>query len=195
MRMLRLNLNAITGLGDWFLSSLARLIAAWPLSWRSVSALVLGVLLAKWFWIFLAPQATFTASSPVHSTQQEDGRLFGIVQTTGSAHQDSTLPNMQLIGVFTANSGKRGFAVLKIDAKKQIGVAEGDEAAPGTKLIKVHADHVILERSGTKHRVDMVNKTADSTQAYQPAKTASPNKSAGSTQAKKPGFFLKAPAQ
>jgi hypothetical protein len=161
--MLRLNLSVITGIGDWLLSILARLISAWPLSWRSVSALILGVLLAKWFWVFLAPQATFTTSVADPSMGQEEGRIFGVTQTAGPANQGAALPNVQLLGVFTASSGKRGFAVMKIDAKRQVGVAEGEEAAPGTKLVEVHADHVTLERGGMKYRVDMVNKPAEGT--------------------------------
>ena len=164
MRILRINLGAITGIGDGIITALSRLLSAWPLSWRSVSALILGVVLAHWFWIFMAPQSTYTAATAEPSTSQEAGRLFGVIQTAGPASQSVALPNVQLIGVFTASSGKRGFAVMKIDTKNQIGVAEGDDAAPGTRLLKVHADHVILERSGMKHRVDMINKSADTTQ-------------------------------
>lgn len=193
MRMLKINLGVIAGFWDWFISVLARIISSWPLSWRSVGALILGVVLAKWFWIFLAPQSTFTASVADPSMGHEEGRIFGVAQTAEPANQGAALPNVQLLGVFTASSGKRGFAVMKIDTKNQIGVAEGEEAAPGTKLVEVHADYVILERSGMKHRVDMVNKSADSTPAYKPAGTALTNKSPGTTQAKKPGFFLKAP--
>jgi len=149
------------GIGDWFITVLARLLSAWPLSWRSVSVLILGVLLAKWFWIFLAPQATFTATAADPSLGHEEGRIFGVAQTAGPANAGVVLPNVQLMGVFTASSGKRGFAVMKIDAKRQLGVAEGEEAAPGTKLLEVHADHVTLERGGMKYRVDMVNKPAE----------------------------------
>lgn len=190
--MLRLNFHALSILGDWLRAIFTRLYAAWPLSWRSVSALVLGVVLAKWFWIFLAPQTTFTASSALTSSSQDEGRLFGIVQTAGPASPSSSLPNIQLIGVFTASTGRRGFAIMKIDTKSQLGVAEGEDAAPGTKLVKVHADHVILERAGMKHRVDMINKPADSTQAYKSTGTTVANKPSGTPQAKKPGFFLKA---
>lgn len=158
MRVLKINLSVLTGSWDWFITTLARLHSVWPLSWRSFSALVLGILLAKWFWVFFAPQVTFTAVAADPSLGREEGRIFGVTQTAGTVNQGGALPNVQLVGVFTASLGKRGFAIMKIDAKRQVGVAEGEEAIPGTKLVEVHADHVTLESGGMKYRVDMVNK-------------------------------------
>lgn len=154
MGMLRMNWGSIGTIGDAVMTALSRL----PFSWRGLSALILGVLLAQWFWILFAPHATFTAAVPERAASLEAGRLFGVAQSTESAAQGVALPNVQLLGVFAANAGKPGFAILKLDDKRQVGVAEGGEVASGTKLIAVHADHVLLEHAGVQQRVNLENK-------------------------------------
>lgn len=149
------------------LSRLSRLSLYWPFSWRGLSALILGVLLAKWFWILFAPNAIYTSAVPERTAGQEAGQLFGVAVVTETASQGVALPNIQLLGVFTASAGKPGFAVLKLDNGRQMGIAEGEEVAAGTKLIKVHADHVILERAGLQQRVELENKYANSPNSSQ----------------------------
>jgi type II secretory pathway component PulC len=161
MRMLKINMGSIGAIGDMVLASLSRLSVYWPFSWRGVSAMVLGVLLAKWFWIFLAPQATFSAAVPERAAGLEAGQLFGVAVSTEAASEGVALPNVQLLGVFAAGAGKKGFAVLKLD-NRQMGVAVGDEVAAGTKLVDVQADHVLLERAGVQQRVNLENKYAGS---------------------------------
>ena len=154
------------------MSALSRL----PFSWQGVSALVLGVLLAKWFWILLAPHATFTSAAPERSAGQEAGNLFGVVVSAESASQGVALPNVKLLGVFTASRNRAGFAILKLDDNRQLGVAEGEEVAAGTKLVSVHADHVVLERTGVQQTVTLEDKYAASpNKGIQPAySTAAP---------------------
>jgi general secretion pathway protein C len=161
MRMLRINWGSIGTLGDAAMAMLSRLSFYWPFSWRGVSALVLGVLLAKWFWILFAPHAIFTAAMPERAAGLEAGRLFGVAQSTEAATQGVALPNVQLLGVFAASAGKAGFAVLKLEDKRQVGVAEGEEVAAGTRLLAVHADYVLLEHAGVQQRVNLENKYAD----------------------------------
>lgn len=148
---------------DAILTGLSRMSIYWPLSWRSLSAIILGVILARWTWILFAPHATYTSAIPERAAGQEAGKLFGIRTATETASVGVALPNVQLLGVFAASSGKPGFAVLKLDNNRQAGVAEGEEVAPGTKLIEVNADYVLLERAGVQQRVNMENKYAAST--------------------------------
>jgi type II secretory pathway component PulC len=78
-----------------------------------------------------------------------------------------------LLGVFTASANRPGFAILKLDDKRQKGVGEGEEVAAGTKLVAVYADYVLLERAGVQQRVNLENKYADSTnKGIQPASGA-----------------------
>jgi hypothetical protein len=146
---------------DAIAGSLSRLTLYWPISWRTLSAIVLGALLARWVWILFAPLATYTSAIPEYSTGIEAGQLFGEIASADSASVGVAIPNVQLLGVFTASPGRPGFAILKLD-NKQAGVAQGEEVAPGTKLIEVDADHVLLERAGVQQRVDLENKYANS---------------------------------
>jgi hypothetical protein len=140
------------------MSTLSRLVSYLPFSWSGLSAVVLGVLLAKWFWILFAPLAIYTSAVPVRQAGRETGQLFGMVTSTYVNTQGVALPNVQLLGVFTASAGKAGFAILKLDDNRQVGVAEGQEVAAGTLLIAVHSDHVMLEHGGVQQRVNLENK-------------------------------------
>jgi len=162
MRMPAVNWGSIGTIGDTIATTLSRLSFYWPLSWRGLSALILGVLLANWFWVLFAPHATFTAAVPERAAGLEAGRLFGVVQSSDPATQGVALPNVQLLGVFSASAGRPGFAVLKLDDKRQVGVAEGEEVASGTKLVEVHADYVLLEHAGVQQKVNLENKYAGS---------------------------------
>ncbi len=162
MRFFGINRGSAGTAIDAIAVSLSRLTLYWPISWRSLSAIVLGALLARWVWILFAPLATYTSAIPEHSTGMGAGQLFGEIASTDTASVGVAIPNVQLLGVFTASPGRPGFAILKLDSK-QAGVAQGEEVAPGTKLIEVHADHVLLERAGVQQRVDLENKYANST--------------------------------
>lgn len=163
MRRFGMNWGSIGTIVDAVMTSLSRLSFFWPLSWRGLSALILGVLLANWFWILFAPHATFTSAMPERAAGLEAGRLFGVVQSGDTSTQGVALPNVQLLGVFAASAGKPGFAVLKLDDKRQVGVAAGAEVAPGTRLIAVHADYVLLENAGVQQKVSLENKYAGAT--------------------------------
>jgi len=169
MHMPRINWGTIGTTGDAIIGALSRLTIYWPFSWRSFSALILGVLLAKWFWILFAPHAIYTSAMPERAAGLEAGRLFGEVAAAASVSQGVALPNVQLLGVFAANAGKPGFAILKLDEKRQTGVAEGEEVSAGTKLLEVHADYVLLERAGVQQRINLENKYAGA-----PNKTVAP---------------------
>ena len=49
-----------------------------------------------------------------------------------------------------ASGGRRGYAVVQLEAKQILAVHEGEDVAPGIRLAEVHADHVILERNGVR---------------------------------------------
>lgn len=122
--------------------------------------LVLGALLAKWTWVLLAPRATAIAVAPERGTAAEAGKLFGVPAAVpaSSVAEVAVLPNARLMGVFSAKTGKSGFAVLKLDDKRQVGVAAGESVAPGVRLVEIHPDHVLLERSGVRQRVNLEEK-------------------------------------
>jgi hypothetical protein len=156
MQMLKINRSSLGTAGDTAMRVLARL----PFSWSAVSAVVLGVLLAKWFWIIFAPQVIYTSIVPASSNSIAAGRLFGVASSNEIASQGVALPNVKLLGVFTATSQRPGFAILKLDDKRQLGIKEGEEVAAGTKLLAVHADYVVLENAGVQQTVMLENKYA-----------------------------------
>lgn len=128
------------------------------LFWRILGALVLGVMLARYSWILFAPQATPMPAAAQHGYVAEAGRLFGLAVSGIALAEGVALPNVRLVGVFAASAGKPGFAVLKLDDKHQVGVALGESVAPGTKLLAVHADYVLLERAGVQQKVNLEGK-------------------------------------
>lgn len=85
------------------------------------------------------------------------GQLFGVVVDTQATTQGVAISNVQLLGVFAASNYRTGFAILKVD-NVQKGVAEGEELAPGTKLVSVRQDHVLIERGGVQQHVNLENK-------------------------------------
>ena len=131
MQVFKLNPGSLGNMAVAAMTLLSRL----PFSWRGISALVLGILLAKWFWILLAPQPLYSAVRPGSTAANEAGLLFGTVQSGDTVNQGVALPNVQLLGIFSANAGKPGFAVLKLSENRQVGVAEGE------------AEHAASERS------------------------------------------------
>ncbi len=132
-----------------------------PILWRMLGALILGVLLARWSWVLFLPHATAVAVVPEHGVTVEAGRLFGVTAASGvSAAEGTALPNARLVGVFAAGIGHKGFAVLKLDDKRQAGVVVGEQVVPGTRLLEAHPDYVLLERGGVQQRVNLEEKAA-----------------------------------
>lgn len=133
--------------------------------WRGLGAIVLGVLLAKWSWVLFAPHTEAVFAVHEQGSGAESGRLFGAaavaaaVPTPTVAVKESVAEtNVRLVGVF---AGSPGFAILELDGKRQVGIALGDEVVPGTRLLKVAADHVMLKRAGVRQRVDFEVKASD----------------------------------
>lgn len=131
-----------------------RALASSHLLWRGLGAVVLGVMLARWSWVLFAPHATATIVVPDRGVATEAAQLFGVVVAAPPPVEVVALPNVQLIGVFAAGVGKPSFAVLRLDGK-QVGVAVGENVAPGNKLLEVHADYVLLEHAGGQQRVNL----------------------------------------
>lgn len=132
-----------------------------PLLWRLLGALVVAALLAKWAWLLFAPRTLSIAPAPEQTATVEAGKLFGtaaavVAPTPVSRGMETTLlPNARLAGIFAAESGRSGFAVLKLDDKRQVGVAAGQEVQPGIRLLEIHPGYVVLERNGVQQRVNL----------------------------------------
>jgi general secretion pathway protein C len=116
-----------------------------------VAVALLGAVLAYWTWVWFAPRAVprMETSSVQSGSVAAAGGIFGRVPRNQAAAAPTGIA-IKLLGVVAASGGRRGYAVLQLEAKQILAVHEGEDVAPGIKLAEVHADHVILERNGVR---------------------------------------------
>jgi general secretion pathway protein C len=121
---------------------------------------LLGVVLAYWTWAWLAPPAAARAPAVAEAAAAASsaGGLFGVKQGPGAAAPASG--SVRLMGVVAATAGRRGHAVLRLDAKKTLAVLQGEEIEPGLRLAEVHVDHIVLERNGARETLAWPDKSA-----------------------------------
>lgn len=123
-----------------------------PFSWNVLGVIVVGIMLAKWTWLLLAPRemSAMAPNGQRHSAAAEN--LFRATTAAGTNSALSALRNVQLTGVF---AGSPGFAVLKLEGNKQVGVPLGGEVVHGIKLVKIAPDHVVIAGDGIRQRIDL----------------------------------------
>ncbi|MEQ1813622.1 MAG: type II secretion system protein N [Candidatus Nitrotoga sp.] len=127
-----------------------------------LGAVVLGIFLARWIWILFASQ-TATLNVPVEQGSiAQTGRLFGTVveEVKVATAENVVLPNIRVIGLFAASPGKRGFAIVRLDDNRQLGVVAGGSVMPGMLLKEVHADYVVLEQAGVQYKIKLEGKSS-----------------------------------
>lgn len=132
-----------------------------------------GLVLAYWTWIWFAPRAAPRAEVAV----AESGSLaaaslvFGRVERGKTAAAPTGIA-IRLLGVVAASAGRRGYAVLQLEAKQILAVHEGEDVTPGLRLAEVRPDHVILERGGMRETLAFPEKKAPLAAAPQAAAPA-----------------------
>jgi general secretion pathway protein C len=109
---------------------------------------LLGVVLAYWSWVWLAPVAAARAPAAPQAASGAStaAGLFGSAKQGAAASAGS----IRLIGVVAASGERRGHAVLRLDGKTTVAVLQGEDIEPGLRLAEVHVDHVVMERSGAR---------------------------------------------
>ena len=130
-------------------SSLARTAVVSLVTFAALALLVL--VLAYWTWVWLAPRPEPRGqplADPAGRVASANN-LFGSVQRDPNTAAPTGI-SIKLLGVVAASGGRRGTAVVQLEAKQILAVHEGEDIAPGIRLAEVHADHVILERNGTR---------------------------------------------
>ena len=123
--------------------------------------LLLGLVLAYWTWVWFAPVPESRAPAVADTV----GRVTSASGLFGSAQrgQNDAAPTgvaIRLLGVVAATAGKRGYAVVELETREILAVREGDDVIPGIRLAEVHADHVILERNGTRETLVWPSKSS-----------------------------------
>jgi len=123
--------------------------------WSGIAALFIAISLAKWTWLLFAPTPLAVLPSKPDNSSAASGLLFGVAVAPSAA--SSALPNVHLIGLL---SGAKGFAILKIDGNRQLGVGLNEEISKGNKLVEIGADYVLIENNGQRLRVNLDSKVA-----------------------------------
>ena len=144
-----------------------------------VAVALLGAVLAYWTWAWLAPRAEprVEAAAAQSGSVASAGAIFGNVPRK----QEGAAPTgiaIKLLGVVAASGGRRGYAVVQLEAKQILAVHEGEDIAPGIRLAEVHVDHVILERSGVRETLAWPQRTATAPASAQAARSAAPQATA-----------------
>jgi len=122
---------------------------------------LLSVVLAYWTWVWFAPRAEPRAEAAAvqSGSLASAGAIFGNAQRK----QNTAAPTgiaIELLGVVAASGGRRGYAVVRLEAKRILAVPEGEEVAMGVRLAEVHPDHVVLERGGVRETLAWPQKRA-----------------------------------
>lgn len=125
----------------------ARLWMNWPI-WGGLLA---TMLLAQHAWVLFAPAERALPGNTSIPLSNRTGQLFGAANNTNNA-ATSSLDGIRPVGIFAHST--RGFAVMQTPTGQR-GVGLGSEVAPGIRLVETHADHVVLERSSIRQRVDL----------------------------------------
>lgn len=130
-------------------SSLAQTAVVSLLTFAALA--VLGLVLAYWTWVWFAPRVEPRSEVVAAETGNlaSASLVFGRVERNKSTAAPTGIA-IKLLGVVAASGGRRGYAVVQLEAKQILAVHEGDDVTPGLRLAEVHPDHVILERGGLR---------------------------------------------
>src|SRR5512141_499294 len=102
----------------------------------TLAALTLfGWVLAYWTWVWFAPRPEPRAEAAAG----EAGNLLSASAVFGriERNKDGAAPTgiaIKLLGVVAASGGRRGYAVVQLDAKQILAVHEGGDVSPGLRL-------------------------------------------------------------
>ncbi len=112
---------------------------------------LLGLVAAYWTWVWLAPlpEPRAPTAAETGTAAASAGALFGSMRRDPNSPVPTGIA-IRLLGVVAATGGRRGYAVVQLEAKEILAVREGEDAAPGIRLAEVGTDHVILERGGIR---------------------------------------------
>lgn len=136
-----------------------------------VAVALLGAVLAYWTWAWFAPRAEprIEAGAVQSGSVASAGAMFGNVPRSQEAAPTGIA--IKLLGVLAASGGRRGYAMVQLEAKQILAVQEGEDIAPGIRLAEVQADHVVLERNGLRETLALQQKKSSIPPAPQAAES------------------------
>lgn len=111
---------------------------------------LLGCVLAYWTLAWLAPspiaRLPSLAQEPVGAAAARN--LFGTASERVQPPVGGSA--IRLMGVVAPSGRERGYALVQIDGRPGVTVRKGAAIAPGIVLAEVHANHIVLDRAGTR---------------------------------------------
>ncbi|MBU1235246.1 MAG: hypothetical protein KJ634_04515 [Gammaproteobacteria bacterium] len=172
----------IEGPGRLYLSPTLIRGAAW-----FGAALVVGWVIATWFWQIAAPEPAPGVEAdglPDHQTAAKAivaHHLFGGASLAGDDSEAiGGAVNFRLLGAMTGSPEATGFAILAEDGKSSVAAVEGETFLPGVTLLEVLPGQVRLKIG---ERVETINMAETTTSPDDMAPAARP---ASSGQAVRP---------
>ena len=131
---------------------------------------VVCAIAAYWGVRILTPQPTaapppLAAPPPREPDPMLAARMFGLVQLPSQARVAS---NIQVAGIFAAGSDSS--AVLTIDSKPPRVFVLGQDVTPGTRLVEVNADNVVIESDAGRQELRAPPRPAASIATGAPAR-------------------------
>ena len=136
---------------------------------------LLGLVLAYWTWAWFAPRAEPRAEAAAGEAGNlaSASRVFGRLERNKSSAAPTGIA-IKLLGIVAASGGRRGYAVVQLDAKQILAVHEGEDVAPGIRLAEVLRDHVILERGGVRETLAWPEKKGSASPSVRAAESVAP---------------------
>lgn len=129
-----------------------------------LAALVIGWVVASWFWQMAAPDtAPRLEAAPLLDHQAAakavaSRHLFGRPSSGGDeAGGDRTGINLRLLGAVTASPEAAGFAILAEDGKPSVAAVEGETFMPGVTLLQVLPGQVRVKIGERVETIEMIN--------------------------------------
>ena len=116
--------------------------------------LALCAVAAKWTWIFLAPASVALLKTPNRPAGQSAEAIIADHLLTSKTSLDHPQLNIKLVGVFATEGNHQGVAIFQ-GAAGGIMVALKRQVMPGIRLDAIYKDHVVLDRDGTKVRLNL----------------------------------------
>lgn len=165
---------------------LARLAAApWlPPVVNAIAIIVFVVSLARWTWQLIAPIVpsglhgiAITASAPPARftvSDIESADLFGAAPVSAGNLDAIPVSSLNLVLTGIVEAGSRSFALMKANGHHQAPFVVGQQVAPGTSLVAVYADRVLIRHEGRVESVLLKQPVSAGVQGLAPETTAIP---------------------
>jgi general secretion pathway protein C len=145
-------------------------LAAGALVWLATLAATaaLGIAGAYWTWAWFAPRPGAVADAPMAAAGLDAAyQLFGSVRANRTVAAPSSV-TFKLLGLAAASGEEPGYAVLQLNARA-VAVRQGEEIEPGTRLVEVNADHVVLDRGGRRETLALPRQGTDAAKGVERA--------------------------